>query len=120
MFGWLERLERQRLRRAIRRADRRLDGHVHSLLEENPSLPPDHEAVAVNLVEIGSSALGDKRSEVRAIGERLSREGGASLMLTILNRAHTLSVSRDPQSYDELNIYTGISKAWSGIDGWPG
>jgi hypothetical protein len=117
MFGWLE---RQRLRRAIRQADQKLDDHARSLLEENPSLPPHHEATAVRLTEIGSSTLGSERSEVRAIGERLSREGGRALMFEVLNRAHTLSVSRDPQHYDRLNVYTPISKTWNGIDGWRG
>lgn len=120
MFGWLRRLEEWRLRREIERAGQALDDHVRDLLEENPPLPPEHESVAVRLAEIGLSAQGDGRAEVRAIGERLSREGGGLLMFNVLNRAHTLSVSKDPQSYDKLNVYTGVSEAWRGIEEWPG
>jgi hypothetical protein len=80
---------------------------------QGPPLGPPHETHARRLAELGPSALGDSRDEVREIGELLNHVGGMSLMKAAVLRADSLSLQRDADP-----VLRKIAVAWDGIGDW--
>ncbi|WP_117209170.1 hypothetical protein [Allorhizocola rhizosphaerae] len=96
------------------------DGRIARVLATSraagdPPLSAEQEAAAARLVQLGPSALGGKRNEVRAIGEELSRAGGVPLMRAVLHRAEVLSLRQN-----SVSILREVEMAWNNIGDWMG
>lgn len=82
---------------------------------DDPALSPEQEADATILTQLGPDALGDRRAEVRAIGQQLHDAGGVPLMRAALHHAEALS-----RRQSSVSILREVEVAWDGIGRWQG
>ncbi|MCD0443548.1 hypothetical protein LO763_07890 [Glycomyces sp. A-F 0318] len=118
MREWFERRRGRRDFKLVHKAMRARAGAVQA---RNPPLPPDLEAVARRLADLGPDALGAGEAAVREIGGELDRRGGVPLMQAVLGRAEAIATGRGAyEEYADRSIERRVDRAWDGIGDWLG